>query len=386
MDSYIDYIILSHYGDNRDWPRRNFYVGAKNGPDSTGFKFFSWDAELSMMLHTGSVDGQNFDISRFGGGIQALFVDLRHSAEFRMLFADHVHALYFNGGALYVDAKHPDWDSDNPDRNVPAARYVQVTNEIYEALLAESARWGDQHRPDLPFTRDREWVAERANLLQNWFPQRSEIMVNAYRQMELYPDVEAPRFNQHGGAVEPGFQLTFDNPNGRGTIYYTLDGSDPRLIGGNVSPTALVHDGNAILLSSSVPLKSRVFSDGEWSALNGANFTIEVGGTKAFAAGDANQDQQFDQFDVVQVLQSAKYRTGDTASWEEGDWNADGVFDQLDVVAALQTGNYLSGPNAANSLQKSIAADYPLLRIGASSRSVLVEEFMDSLPSLSLDS
>ena len=61
-------------------------------------------------------------------------------------------------------------------------------------------------------------------------------------------------------------------------------------------------------------------------------------------AGDANRDWMFDQEDVAQILQAAKYLTGEPASWEEGDWNADSVFDQSDIVAALQTGNYQSAP------------------------------------------
>ena len=56
--------------------------------------------------------------------------------------------------------------------------------------------------------------------------------------------------------------------------------------------------------------------------------------------GDANRDGQFDQEDIVQVLQAAKYLTGESATFAEGDWNVDGVFDQLDIVAALQADNY----------------------------------------------
>ena len=67
------------------------------------------------------------------------------------------------------------------------------------------------------------------------------------------------------------------------------------------------------------------------------------------APGDVNGDFQFSQTDIVQVLQAAKYLTGQPAIWQEGDWNDDGVFDQLDIVAALQTGNYLQGPYAAES-------------------------------------
>ena len=63
--------------------------------------------------------------------------------------------------------------------------------------------------------------------------------------------------------------------------------------------------------------------------------------------GDANRDFTFDQQDIVQILQSAKFLTSQPATWEEGDWNADEVFDVLDVVVALQTGNYMQGPYAA---------------------------------------
>lgn len=76
-----------------------------------------------------------------------------------------------------------------------------------------------------------------------------------------------------------------------------------------------------------------------------ATVTVEVVGFVP-RAGDANQDRQFNQADIVLVLQSAKYLTGRRARWAEGDWNQDGVFDPLDIVAALQNGEYLPGPSS----------------------------------------
>jgi ELWxxDGT repeat protein len=72
-------------------------------------------------------------------------------------------------------------------------------------------------------------------------------------------------------------------------------------------------------------------------------------------AGDANLDGQFDQSDLVAVLQAGKYITPQPAVFEEGDFNGDGWFNQLDIVAALETGNYLEGPYA--SLSKSVGQD-----------------------------
>jgi hypothetical protein len=85
----------------------------------------------------------------------------------------------------------------------------------------------------------------------------------------------------------------------------------------------------------------------------------EPGGMPELQAGDADQDFDFDQFDLIRVQQAAKYLTGQSATWGEGDWNAapggsrdnpppgDGLFNQLDIIAALNTGLYLQGPYAA---------------------------------------
>ena len=67
------------------------------------------------------------------------------------------------------------------------------------------------------------------------------------------------------------------------------------------------------------------------------------------AAGDANRDFQFDQLDIVQVLQGAKYLTGGPATFEEGDWNGDGVFDQLDIVEACSRAITCKGPTELGS-------------------------------------
>jgi len=64
--------------------------------------------------------------------------------------------------------------------------------------------------------------------------------------------------------------------------------------------------------------------------------------------GDADQDGDFDQLDIVKVLQAAKYLTGMPATWGEGDWDGapggspgdpplgDGVFNFNDILAALR--------------------------------------------------
>ena len=59
--------------------------------------------------------------------------------------------------------------------------------------------------------------------------------------------------------------------------------------------------------------------------------------------GDSDENGEFDQNDLVRVLQAGQYLTGKTADWGAGDWNGDGLFDQLDVSTALRAGTYLQG-------------------------------------------
>jgi hypothetical protein len=81
--------------------------------------------------------------------------------------------------------------------------------------------------------------------------------------------------------------------------------------------------------------------------------------TTPIQAGDADQDLDFDQLDLVRVQQAAKYLTSNPATWGEGDWDrapggevgrppaGDGVFNQADIIAALRADAYLTGPYAA---------------------------------------
>jgi hypothetical protein len=89
------------------------------------------------------------------------------------------------------------------------------------------------------------------------------------------------------------------------------------------------------------------------------DLTTGGGGSPRLQAGDADQNLQFDQLDLVQVQIAAKYLTGEAATWGEGDWNGapggsvgnppegNGLFDQVDVISALTAGKYLTGPYAA---------------------------------------
>ncbi len=78
-----------------------------------------------------------------------------------------------------------------------------------------------------------------------------------------------PTFNQYGGEVAGGFDLTMSDPNGWGgaSIVYTTDGSDPRVAGNSAGlDTAFVDDGAACqALVPSVANGGSSLSVGDWT-------------------------------------------------------------------------------------------------------------------------
>ena len=148
VDNYIDYLIVNYYGGNSDWPFKNWYAARRRGPESTGFKFHMWDAEWSLDLRSSI----NTDRTGDTRGVAEPYGDLRSSEEFNLRFADRVHRALFNDGALTV--------------NSATARYQEVLDELDQAIVAESARWGDMHSSS-PHTKA-QWEAESTSVFNTF--------------------------------------------------------------------------------------------------------------------------------------------------------------------------------------------------------------------------
>ncbi|MEN6428024.1 MAG: CotH kinase family protein, partial [Phycisphaerales bacterium] len=249
VENMIDYMILNFYVGNGDWPGRNWWVG-RNRDNGDGFQFYPWDTETAL-------SSLNTDCTGVNSAVARPYAALRANAQFRTLFADHVHRHFFNGGALYVNPDNPAWDPAHPEDNRPAARFAALADLIELAIVGESARWGDQ-LSNTPYTRDEHWAKQRDSLLTSYFPRRSEIVLEQFRNAGLYPHVDAPVFSQWGGRVDRGFELSLNATTG--TIYYTVDGTDP------IMPVQVKELSRRTLVTGNSPKKVLVPS-----AANGGN-------------------------------------------------------------------------------------------------------------------
>jgi len=216
VPNYIDYLIVNLWGGNWDWPWKNWWAARDRSPGSTGFKFYCWDYENTMGNNRGrSPLNKNALQNNFSSAGQP-HQYLKNNAEYRMLFADRVHRLFFNDGPL-----------------IPAsliARYDDMAATVEKAIVTESARWGDQHHHP-PLTQQ-QWYDERDWILNTYLPQRTDIVLQQLRSAGLYPYVTAPAFNvngsfQHGGHVTTSDQRAMTGAGG--AVWFTVDGTDPRM-------------------------------------------------------------------------------------------------------------------------------------------------------------
>ena len=260
LDNLIDYMALHIYAAAVDWPNRNWWAARRRGPESSGYQFFVWDQEVAIdrldrEQVTWATNKKYEEVDQPDSPAQ-IYNALRRHPEFKMRFADRLQKHLFNDGALTLQSNR--------------ARWTQRAAEIDHAIVGESARWGDAWVSPA-YNRQNDWLRV-SNFTQNtYWPSNHVRAWQRFKNVGLYPDVGAPSFNQLGGNVPVNFQVVLTNTNPSGTIYFTQDGTDPRLRGGDVAGPAQPYTG-PLALSSPTLVRARVKSGTNWSAVVEAQF------------------------------------------------------------------------------------------------------------------
>ncbi|RYD17702.1 MAG: hypothetical protein EOP88_25200, partial [Verrucomicrobiaceae bacterium] len=285
MPSFIDYMLLHFYIGHQDWGLNKNWSAIRQRAGGTfttegKFRYIPWDLE-NVLLDT--------NINRVpngGGGTDVpsgLHTKLDNNAQYRLDFADRVHRHMLAPGGVLTAAKN-------------TVRWQKWQAILDKPIVAESCRWGDYRRDVHPYqdgsyllyTRESQWLAENTRITGVYFPSRPVIVMGQLRTAGLYPTLNAPEYRSGGvavgsGQVTPGYQVTLALPaaeagtTSAGTIHYTIDGSDPRVIySGAVGPTATVYAGTPLTISTTTTVKSRVLNGSVWSALNEATFVTDT--------------------------------------------------------------------------------------------------------------
>ncbi len=234
VTSYADYMLLEFYGGN-DWDWRGYqnWMAARKREAGAGYQFFAWDNDIKLRRDPGT----NIVGSR--GGPADMWWSIRQHEEFRMLLADRAQKLFLDDGMLTDGRVIADLDA--------------LAARIDTSIIAETARWGrsgavvsgctegcywNDYTPDV-------WLDELDWMKYTFVPGRATTVLGQLRTAGLFPLIDAPSLSPHGGLINTGQVVMLTAPTG--ILYYTLDGSDPRLPGGAVSP-----DAQTILMDSTV--------------------------------------------------------------------------------------------------------------------------------------
>jgi hypothetical protein len=271
VDNLIDFMLTIFITGEADGPvsgfrsnlePNNFYAIYNHLQKDRGFIFIRHDAE-----HT--LGAQPFGDDRTGpfpGG--SVFLEsnpqwfhqkLCENPLYLSRFADRVYRYFSNGGALTPQA--------NIDRFLARKKIIDL------AIIAESARWGDsKHEP--AFTRDNAWLPEIDRIIEQFFPDRTDIVLGQLRARGWVPRIQPPEFSAESRRVQPGFQLTMTAP--RGQIHYTTDGTDPVLpLNASTRMTVLVPENatkKVIVPQASISAAWRLsagFDDSAWRSGSG---------------------------------------------------------------------------------------------------------------------
>ncbi|MBN1672820.1 MAG: lamin tail domain-containing protein [Kiritimatiellae bacterium] len=271
LTEYCDYLLANWFCGTVDWPGNNWYGSYRMTPEPGPMYFYAWDAECS--LREAAFEAIDWPMPFFGpyqapttsyyykSDVAKILRAADDNADFRTLMADRAYRLFFNNGPLTAANARDRW--------------MALCNYMEPAIAAESARWGNYAFPGHPVTTNL-WCSTR-NAVRDIFT--DSYVAEIIQQMRtnspaVYPSLDPPAFNQHGGVVAAGFKLTLSNPNSAGTVYYTADGSDPRSSGGAIASQAKTYTG-ALALSKTTHVQARVYkSTATWSALHAATFNF----------------------------------------------------------------------------------------------------------------
>jgi hypothetical protein len=209
----VDFMLMYMYGNCENEYKA---VGTKN--PEIGFKFYLNDSDgFTRTANNRTAMNQPGKNHADGpGSIFSMLVKEAHP-DFMCLLGDHIQKLFYNKGLFTPDSL----------KSVLNNRCTEIENSI----VAECARWG-YHTPS-------SWSIKKNEYIRAVLSHRTLQVISDFKNAGFYPSVEIPKFSQNGGKVKAGYKLSINSkaPN----IYYTLDGSDPRLEGGKVSSKAKLY-------------------------------------------------------------------------------------------------------------------------------------------------
>ncbi len=229
VDNLIVYMLIAYYVGDSDSPvstfmnpnRPNNMYALFNRLNPGGFSWYRHDAEHSLGARDGY--GVTYDGTSLGSTLTTqvdfnpatLHLSLCQHPDYRTRVGDLIYKhLQGNGALTPTNAQ---------------LRFLSRMKELDLAIIGESARWGRGR------TRDATWLPACNAVVTQYLPFRCDNVISQFVSRGWYPSLGAPRCNTNNAIVPVGYTASIT---GNSSYYYTVDGSDPRLPGGGINPSA----------------------------------------------------------------------------------------------------------------------------------------------------
>lgn len=221
VENFIDYMLLNQYGGNGDWDHHNWTAVRRKDKTDKGFQWIPWDSELVLQ---GLYDDK-LSLNNNLCPTNLFQMLMTNSQSFRQAYFDRLHLRCTEEfGRLTPDSV--------------AAVFERLCESISQAMYCESARWGDYRRDVHPYTsrgdlytKEGNFDKQRKNMLDNYFPRRTDIFVQQVKERDWCNGMEAPQVLVNGelmtcmcDTVDAGTTIRL---RGKGVRIYTIDGRDP---------------------------------------------------------------------------------------------------------------------------------------------------------------
>lgn len=262
---FIDFMIVTWSGGAADGPQ--WYAGDARNPAGP-VRWFSWDYEDSFTPPGAGRGGAGYTWTE----ANPMWTSIRGHPEFRMELADRLYKHCFNDGEFT--------DSKNTDRWLALAAYIE------NAVVGESARWGDQgvssrNTPNIsgytpPLNRNDHWYNARdqvSGILQG----NTAEMINDLRVRGYFPsaNANAPLFFDAQNREIRVSRLTFTNSftirlarsGNTGALFWSTNGPDPRAEGGTVQGLE-GGTGTNLVVTGTTTIRARARYGTEWSPVH----------------------------------------------------------------------------------------------------------------------
>jgi len=236
--SWIDHHLLNTFAFNVDALRLSAYFGKRRG----GKLEFGplWDFDRAL----GSLDGRDANPATWMSTVGDRGTDFFNFSWWGRMFTDPE---FFQA---YID-RYQELRAGLMSDIALGQRVDELANQVRRAAARDWNKWGASPRAAT--------YQQEINLMKSWMRSRGAFMDSQF--------VRPPALGTVPGTVARGSTVTLTLPVA-GTVYFTTNGADPRLVGGGISPQARAYV-SPISISTNTRVRARAYNANH-TAITGA--------------------------------------------------------------------------------------------------------------------